>query len=62
MRRVTARRRVRHLAADQVSTRPDTLVVEEPLEIRVDGAPVTVTMRTPGSDFELAQGFCLPKG
>ncbi|KZS63192.1 formate dehydrogenase accessory sulfurtransferase FdhD [Mycobacterium pseudokansasii] len=62
MRRVTARRRVKRFAADQVSTRPETLVVEEPLEIRVNGVPVTVTMRTPGSDFELAQGFLLTEG
>jgi len=43
-------------------TRPETLVVEEPLEIRVNGAAVTVTMRTPGSDVELAQGFLLTEG
>jgi FdhD protein len=59
---VTARRRVKHLAADQAITRPETLAVEEPLEIRVNGTPVTVTMRTPGSDFELAQGFLLTEG
>ena len=37
-------------------------MVEEPLEIRVNGAAVTVTMRTPGSDIELAQGFLLTEG
>jgi FdhD protein len=37
-------------------------VVEEPLEIRVNGRPITVTMRTPGSDIELAQGFLLTEG
>jgi len=35
----------------------DEVAVEEPLEIRVDGAPVAVTMRTPGEDEELAVGF-----
>jgi FdhD protein len=60
--RVTARRRVRHLSADKTTTRPETLVVEEPLEIRVNGAAVTVTMRTPGADIELAQGFLLTEG
>lgn len=59
---VTARRRARHLTADRAVTRPETLAVEEPLEIRLNGAPVTVTMRTPGSDFELAQGFLLTEG
>ncbi|BBX74341.1 formate dehydrogenase accessory sulfurtransferase FdhD [Mycobacterium shinjukuense] len=59
---VTARRRVKHLTADRATTRPETLAVEEPLEIRVDGTPVTVTMRTPGSDIELAQGFLLTEG
>jgi FdhD protein len=59
---VTTRRRAKHLTADQAITRPETLVVEEPLEIRVNGAAVTVTMRTPGSDIELAQGFLLTEG
>lgn len=62
MGQVTRRRRVRHLTAEQAITRSETLVVEEPLEIRVNGTPVTVTMRTPGSDIELAQGFLLTEG
>ncbi len=62
MRHVTARRRAQHLTADGAFTRPETLVVEEPLEIRVNGAAVSVTMRTPGSDIELAQGFLLTEG
>src|ERR1700761_8999473 len=62
MGRVTARRRVQHVTADDVVARPETLVVEEPLEIRVNGTPITVTMRTPGSDIELAQGFLLTEG
>lgn len=59
---VTSRRRVTHLTAEKAITRPETLVVEEPLEIRVDGSAITVTMRTPGSDIELAQGFLLTEG
>jgi FdhD protein len=62
MGRVTARRRVQRVTADDAVARPDTLAVEEPLEIRVNGKPVTVTMRTPGSDIELAQGFLLTEG
>lgn len=62
MGRVTARRRVQHVTADDAVARPDTLVVEEPLEIRLNGKPITVTMRTPGSDIELAQGFLLTEG
>jgi FdhD protein len=41
---------------------PDDLAVEEPLQIRIDGAPVTITMRTPGDDFELAAGFLYAEG
>ncbi|OBK77744.1 formate dehydrogenase accessory sulfurtransferase FdhD [Mycobacterium sp. 1164985.4] len=62
MGRVTARRRVQHVTMDAAVARPETLAVEEPLEIRANGAPVTVTMRTPGSDVELAQGFLLTEG
>jgi FdhD protein len=40
----------------------DHVAVEEPLEIRIGGAPVAVTMRTPGHDEELALGFCLSEG
>jgi len=42
--------------------RPDTLAVEEPLELRMGGAPLTVTMRTPGADFDLAAGFLVSEG
>ena len=38
------------------------MAVEEPLEIRINGRPVAVTMRTPGHDEELALGFCLSEG
>jgi FdhD protein len=62
MGRVTSRRRASHLVDGTVTERPETLVVEEPLEIRINGSPVTVTMRTPGSDVELAQGFLLTEG
>jgi len=40
----------------------DVVAVEEPLEIRIEGRPVAVTMRTPGHDEELALGFCLAEG
>lgn len=40
----------------------DYLVAEEPLEIRVNDVPLTVTMRTPGNDLELAAGFLLTEG
>ncbi len=42
--------------------REDVVAVEEPLEIRVDGEPLAVTMRTPGHDEELALGFLLSEG
>src|SRR5581483_3542009 len=40
----------------------DRVAAEEPLEIRIGGAPVAVTMRTPGHDEELALGFCISEG
>ena len=40
----------------------EVVAVEEPLEIRIGGEPVAVTMRTPGHDEELALGFCLTEG
>jgi FdhD protein len=40
----------------------DQVAVEEPLEIRIGGRAVAVTMRTPGHDEELALGFCLSEG
>jgi FdhD protein len=43
-------------------TEPDELAVEEPLEIRVGGRPIAVTMRTPGHDEELALGFLRSEG
>ena len=55
LRTVTVRRR-----GERVDR--DTIVVEEPLEIRVDGRPLVVTMRTPGNDEELAAGFLHAEG
>jgi FdhD protein len=46
----------------RVVRRPDTVAVEEPLEIRVGGRSVTVTMRTPGDDFDLTLGNLLTEG
>jgi FdhD protein len=45
-----------------VTRQPDQLIVEEPLEIQLDGVLVSTTMRTPGHDFELAAGFCFTEG
>jgi len=42
--------------------RPDTVTAEEPLELRVAGRALAVTMRTPGDDFDLAIGFLLTEG
>jgi len=55
--RLTSVRRLPGGAAED-----DRLAVEEPLEIRVNGGAVAVTMRTPGHDEELGLGFCLTEG
>ena len=62
MGRVTTRRRITKAVDGTLTTRPDTLVTEEPLEIRVGGRPLSVTMRTPGNDFDLAAGFLVSEG
>src|SRR5215217_5717886 len=54
--------RVEVLRLPQATSAPDQVAVEEPLEIRIGGRPVAVTMRTPGHDEELAVGFCLSEG
>ncbi|MGH3728131.1 MAG: formate dehydrogenase accessory sulfurtransferase FdhD [Micromonosporaceae bacterium] len=59
---VTDRRIVVRLNDGHEVSRPDTLVAEEPLEIRVGGRPLAVTMRTPGDDIDLALGFLLTEG
>lgn len=50
------------LTSGALSPHVDTLLVEEPLEIRVDGIPPLTTMRTPGHDLDLATGLLLTEG
>ncbi|OZM79048.1 formate dehydrogenase accessory sulfurtransferase FdhD [Pseudonocardia sp. MH-G8] len=62
MGRLIARRSVRRIGPEGSSRRVDALAVEEPLELRVGGRALAVTMRTPGHDVELAHGFLLTEG
>jgi len=59
----TERRRVLRISLPGSSGhRADLLAVEEPLEIRIGGTPLTVTMPTPGDDIDLAAGFLFGEG
>ncbi len=63
MGRLTVRRPVARIAlGESPRRRSETLAVEEPLEIRVGGLALAVTMRTPGNDVELAAGFLVSEG
>src|SRR5919112_3912141 len=59
---VTSRTPVLRIRGEHRSTRPDTVAAEEPLEIRLAGKPLAVTMRTPGHDFDLVHGFLATEG
>jgi FdhD protein len=59
---ITARRRVTRISETSREIRFDSLAAEEPLEIRVGGRSLAVTMRTPGNDYELAAGFLVTEG
>lgn len=61
--RIVARRKVtRLMGSGRAQVREDVLAVEEPLEIRVGGRSLAITMRTPGNDFDLAAGFLVSEG
>jgi len=62
MARLTSRRPVLRLRDGVRATRPDVLAAEEPLEIRIAGRPLAVTMRTPGADWDLVHGFLATEG
>ncbi|GHH62857.1 formate dehydrogenase accessory sulfurtransferase FdhD [Lentzea cavernae] len=62
MGRVTVRRAVERVSPSGRRRRIDALAAEEPMELRVDGKALAVTMRTPGHDVELAHGFLLSEG
>ncbi|MFC3298356.1 formate dehydrogenase accessory sulfurtransferase FdhD [Arthrobacter agilis] len=63
MNRVTQRRRItKFRIGAQTGRREDVLAGEEPLEIRLGGSAFTVTMRTPGDDFDLVAGFLVSEG
>jgi FdhD protein len=57
MGRITRHHAVLRVGPEEVIRRSDSLAVEEPLEIRLNGEPYLVTMRTPGHDVDLARGL-----
>jgi FdhD protein len=63
MSRIAPQREVLRVTVGEPAThRRDTLAGEEPLELRVGGESLAVTMRTPGADFDLAAGFLVSEG
>ncbi|MGI8531830.1 MAG: formate dehydrogenase accessory sulfurtransferase FdhD, partial [Geodermatophilaceae bacterium] len=62
MGRVTTRRSVIRIDGTAQQRRTDSVAVEEPLEVRLGGSPLSVTMRTPGDDFDLVHGFLVTEG
>ena len=63
MGRLTQRRKVLKLSLDAPPRRrEDVMAVEEPLEIRLAGRAFSITMRTPGDDFDLVAGFLVSEG
>ncbi|SEF71678.1 FdhD protein [Nonomuraea solani] len=62
MSRVAVKKRILRVRAAARVREFDSLAAEEPLEIRLNGTPLTVTMRTPGDDFDLAAGFLVSEG
>ena len=63
MGRITTRRRATRITVGRgAEARDDVLAVEEPLEIRVAGTALSITMRSPGHDFDLAAGFLVSEG
>jgi FdhD protein len=62
MGRVTRRHAVLRVGPEEMIRRSDTLAVEEPLEIRLNGESFLVTMRTPGNDIDLTHGLLYSEG
>jgi FdhD protein len=64
--RLTRRAKIRQFAPESSASgwvdREDALAVEEPLEVRVGGTSFSVTMRSPGDDFDLVAGFLVSEG
>lgn len=62
MGRVSTRRPITRYSENGPMPRVDTLAVEEPMQIRIGGEALAVTMRTPGSDIDMVHGFLLAEG